>query len=138
MLLEAAPAWQASAVSLLEKLSETGDWRVAKLILSYAGTLVCPLDSNETVKLGSIRDDCFGVVLRLINEEREDSANNALSMSPKEQGAFEQIRSVLDRSDTFDDDRLRLLKFGRNFAFINGATTLATICEIATAASPAN
>lgn len=138
LLLEDPPIWQASAVELLEKLTAINDWRLSKLIMSYQGTCDFHQKSNNNVSLGSIRDDCFGVILRLLEEKEDNRRDKLLIMTVREKHALKQIRSVLDRSETFQDDRLRLLKFGRNFHFITGATTLATICEIATAAFPSS
>lgn len=125
--------WSVAAIDLLRFMESIGDWRATRLIFCMTGETTPGYSSSSSLGAPStIKDDSWGIFWQVINSSTDDKFETGATMTERERSVCQQLRSVMLRDQSFEENRTRLLKFGRNFPFIPASITISTLVKLST------
>jgi hypothetical protein len=126
--------WTDAAIDFLKSCHEIGDYRVTKLLVAYsreASPSQHGPSSRTADTLGNdLGDDFWSAIWPMVRAKRR-AAEGADDESPV--GLMKQyLASLIARDAAFEDCRLALNKFARNFAFVRSARAAGDFADFLT------
>lgn len=126
--------WMASAIGFLRTCEAIGDTRISKLLNAFGEAAVKPLlqpasQSRDNFAL-HVPSDFWQATWPIVAETSKD-----LHADPSKPGAARLERllsSLVHRDDAFEDSRVQLAKFTRNFSFLRSATAAGDFADFVT------
>lgn len=127
------PRWIYAVIDLLRACEPIEDVRIAKLLMALDGEAVASQVMLPDAQNGcgrNISNDFWAEIWPMIVNPR-GAINGSVLEGPVEV-LNGYLRSLIDRDDQFEDSRVRLNKFARNFSFIRSARAAGDFSDVLT------